>query len=61
MQACDGLKNMILHHYDKFEASEQPETMQEMSSLQDGMLIVGNDPNERRIFYLKHWYPSGTA
>ncbi|MCU0488522.1 MAG: nuclear transport factor 2 family protein [Anaerolineales bacterium] len=46
MQACDELKNMVLHHYGKFEAGEQAETVQEMYSLQDGMVIIGNDPNE---------------
>lgn len=46
MQPCDDLKNMVLHHYGKFEVGEQAETVQEMYSLQEGVVIIGNDPNE---------------
>jgi hypothetical protein len=37
---------MVLQHYDKFDAREQAETIQEMYSLQTGVVIIGNDPNE---------------
>lgn len=37
---------MVLHHYGKFEAGEQAETVNEMYSLQAGVVIIGNDPNE---------------
>ena len=46
MRPCDELKNMVLHHYGKFEAGEQAETVNEMYSLQAGVVIFGNDPNE---------------
>jgi len=46
MQLCDELKTMVLHHYGKFEAGGQAETIQEMYSLQEGVVIIGNDPNE---------------
>lgn len=46
MQPCDELGNMVLHHYGKFDAGEQIETVQEMYSLQEGVVIIGNDPNE---------------
>lgn len=46
MRPCDELKNMVLHHYGKFEAGEQAETVNEMYSLQAGVVIIGNDPNE---------------
>lgn len=46
MQPCHELKTMVLQHYDKFDAREQAETIQEMYSLQTGVVIIGNDPNE---------------
>jgi hypothetical protein len=46
MQPCDELKNIVLHHYGKFSASEQGETIQEMYSQQEGVVIIGNDPDE---------------
>jgi len=46
MQPCDELKNIVLHHYGKFDSGEQTDTIQEIYSLQDGVVIIGNDPNE---------------
>lgn len=46
MQSCDELENRVLRHYGMFDAGEQAETIQEMYSLQDGVVIIGNDPNE---------------
>jgi hypothetical protein len=46
VQPCDELKNLALYHYGKFSSHEQGETIQEMYSLQDGVVIIGNDPDE---------------
>lgn len=46
MQPCDELTSIILHHYGKFDTSSQAETIQEIYSLQDGVVIIGNDPDE---------------
>ena len=46
MQSSDELKNIVLHHYGKFDSGEQADTIQEIYSLQDGVVIIGNDPNE---------------
>lgn len=46
MQPCDELKNMVLQHYGKFDAGVQAEVIKEMYSLQDGVVVIGNDPNE---------------
>jgi SnoaL-like domain len=46
MQACDELINIILQHYGKFHSSEQADSIRETYSLQDGVVIIGNDPNE---------------
>jgi ketosteroid isomerase-like protein len=41
MQACEELKNLVLRHYGKFASGGQSETIQEMYSLQDGVVIIG--------------------
>jgi hypothetical protein len=46
MQPCDELKNLVLHHYGKFDSVEQAETIASTYSLQDGVIIIGNDPQE---------------
>jgi hypothetical protein len=46
MQPCDELKSIVLHHYGKFDSGGQAETVKEMCSLQEGVVIIGNDPNE---------------
>jgi hypothetical protein len=46
MQPCDELKNIVLHHYGKFDFGEQATSIMEIYSLQDGVTIIGNDPNE---------------
>ena len=46
MQPCDELKNIVLHHYGKFDSGTQAESVKEIYSLQEGVTIIGNDPNE---------------
>lgn len=46
MQPCDELKNLVLLHYRKFDSGRQAETIEEIYSLQEGVVIIGNDPNE---------------
>jgi len=46
MQPCDELKNIVLRHYGKFDSGRQADSIQEVYSLQDGVVIIGNDPNE---------------
>lgn len=46
MQPSAELKNIVLHHYGKFAAGEQADTIQESYSLQDGVVIIGSDPTE---------------
>jgi SnoaL-like domain len=46
MQPCDELKNIVLHHYGKFDSGGQAETIKETYSLEEGVVIIGNDPNE---------------
>lgn len=46
MQPCDELKNIVLRHYRKFDSREQSDSIQEIYSLQDGVVIIGNDLNE---------------
>ena len=46
MQPCDELKNIVLQHYGKFDSGSQVDTIQATYSLQDGIVIIGNDPNE---------------
>lgn len=41
MQPCEELKNQVLRHYGKFSSGGQSETIQEMYSLQDGVVIIG--------------------
>lgn len=46
MKPCEELKNVVLRHYGKFESGGQAETIQATYSLQEGVVIIGNDPNE---------------
>jgi hypothetical protein len=46
MQPCNELKNIVLHHYGKFDSGGQIESIQATYSLQEGVVIIGNDPNE---------------
>jgi hypothetical protein len=46
MQPCDELKNIVLHHYGKFDSGTQADSIKEIYSLQEGVTIIGNDPNE---------------
>ncbi len=46
MQPCDELKNLVLRHYGKFDTGEQSDTIQEIYSLQEGVVIIGNGPEE---------------
>ena len=46
MQPCDEFKNIVLRHYGKFDTGDQAETIQEIYSPQEGVVIIGNDPKE---------------
>ena len=46
MQPCEELKNIVLRHYRGFISSEHADSVQEIYSLQDGVTIIGNDPEE---------------
>jgi hypothetical protein len=46
MHSSEELKNIVLHHYGKFFTGEQADTIMETYSLQEGVTIIGNDPNE---------------
>ena len=46
MQPCDELKNIVLQHYGKFHSGEQAQSIQDTYSRQEGVVIIGNDPNE---------------
>lgn len=46
MHPCDELKNIVLHHYGKFDAGEQAISIENLYSLMDGVVIIGNDPNK---------------
>lgn len=46
MQPCDELKDLVLHHYGKFDSGGQADSIKETYSLEEGVVIIGNDPNE---------------
>ena len=46
MQPCDELKNIVLQRYGNFRSNEQADSIKDTYSLQDGVVIIGNDPNE---------------
>jgi hypothetical protein len=46
MHPCDELKNIVLHHYGQFDSGEQSVSIENIYSLQQGVVIIGNDPNE---------------
>jgi hypothetical protein len=46
MKPCDELKTIVLYHYGKFDSGAQSETIQEIYSIQEGVVIIGNDPEE---------------
>jgi len=46
MQPCDELKNIVLSHYGKFDSGGQADSIDDIYSLQEGVVIIGNDPNE---------------
>ena len=46
MQPCDELENIVLHHYGEFDSGTQVDSVKEVYSLQEGVTIIGNDPNE---------------
>jgi hypothetical protein len=46
MQPSEELKTMVLRHYGNFDSGDQADSIKEAYSLQDGMTIIGNDPNE---------------
>jgi hypothetical protein len=46
MQPCPELKTIVLQHYGKFHSGEQAESIEETYSIQEGVVIISNDPNE---------------
>ena len=46
MQPCDDLRNIVLRHYGNFHSGGQADSIQETYSLEEGVIIIGNDPNE---------------
>jgi hypothetical protein len=46
MHPCDELKNVVLHHYEEFDSGEQAAPIKKNYSLEEGVVIIGNDPNE---------------
>jgi len=46
MQPCDALKRIVLQHYGKFDAGEQGDSIKDIYSLEEGVIIIGNDPEE---------------
>jgi SnoaL-like domain len=46
MQPCEELKNLVLRHYGKFSSGGQSETIHEMYSLEDGVVVIGASPDE---------------
>jgi len=46
MHLCDELKNVVLQHYGKFDSGEQAASIKNIYSLEEGVVIIGNDPNE---------------
>jgi len=46
MQPCDELNNIVLHHYGNFDSGEQADSIKDTYSLEEGVVIIGNDPNE---------------
>jgi SnoaL-like domain len=46
MQPCDELKNIVIHHYGKFDSGKQADSIEDIYSPEEGVVIIGNDPNE---------------
>jgi len=46
MQPCPELKNLVLHHYGKFDSGGQADSIKDTYSLEEGVVIIGNDPSE---------------
>lgn len=46
MQPCDELKDIVLHHYGKFDSGGQANSIKDTYSLEEGVVLIGNDPNE---------------
>ncbi len=46
MQANEEILNIVLCHYGKFDSGEQADSIHDIYSLQEGVTIIGNDPNE---------------
>ena len=46
MQPCDELKSIVRHHYGQFDSGTQADSVREIYSLQEGVTIIGNDPDE---------------
>jgi SnoaL-like domain len=46
MQTNEGLKNLVLKHYGKFDSGEQSESIHTMYSLEDGVVLIGAEIDE---------------
>jgi hypothetical protein len=46
MQPCDELKTLVLQHYGEFITGEQADSIKDLYSLQEGVIIIGNDQND---------------
>ena len=46
MQPCDELKTIALQHYGKFITEDHADSVKDLYSLQEGVTIIGNDPDE---------------
>ena len=46
MQHCEELQNHVLKHYVKFTVDGLLEPIQVTYSLQEGVILIGNDPDE---------------
>lgn len=46
MRPCDELKNIVLYHYGIFDSGEQAASIKNIYSLEEGVIVIGNDPNE---------------
>jgi hypothetical protein len=46
VKPCEELKSIVLHHYQKFYSGEQAGSVMDMYSNHEGVVIIGNDPQE---------------
>jgi ketosteroid isomerase-like protein len=46
MRPCEELMNLVLRHYGKFASKEQAESIHDMYSLEDGVVLIGVERDE---------------